>query len=113
MEILETCCSFILALLAAPLFPGIILKVKAFFCGKKRPPLLIKYYTLIKLLQKGSVYSKSTTLVFTLGPIVSFASGLVALCFFPFAGANPLLSFQGDVIVLFYLRSFFHGDSRT
>ena len=28
--------SLVLALLAAPLYPGIILKVKAFFAGKKR-----------------------------------------------------------------------------
>ncbi len=31
-----------LALLLAPLFPAIIQKVKAFFAGKKGPPLLIK-----------------------------------------------------------------------
>ncbi|GEM_PF-4727192 len=44
-----------LAMLSAPLFSAIILKVKAFFGGKKGPPLLINYYTLVKLFQKGSV----------------------------------------------------------
>ncbi len=100
---METYISFALAVLAAPLFPGIILKVKAFFAGKNGPPLLIKYYTLIKLLRKGSVYSTSTTFVFKLGPIVSFAAALTVLLFFPFAGQAPLLSFHGDVIVLFYI----------
>lgn len=100
---METYLSLAIALLAAPLFPGIILKVKAFFAGKQGPPLLIKYYILAKLLRKGSVYSTSTSFVFKLGPIVSFASALVVLLFFPLAGAKPLLSFHGDVIVLFYL----------
>lgn len=100
---METFISLAIAILAAPLFPGIILKVKAFFAGKQGPPLFIKYYTLFKLLRKGSVYSTSTTFVFKLGPIVSFASALIVLLFFPFAGATPLFSFHGDVIVLFYL----------
>ena len=100
---METFIPLAIAILAAPLFPGIILKVKAFFAGKNGPPLLIKYYTLIKLLKKGSVYSSSTTFVFKLGPIVSFASAFIVLLFFPFAGGSPLFSFHGDVIALFYL----------
>ena len=99
---METFISLAIAILAAPLFPGIILKVKAFFAGKQGPPLLIKYYTLVKLLRKGSVYSTSSTFVFKLGPIVLFASALIVLLFFPFAGVAPLFSFHGDVIVLFY-----------
>ena len=95
--------ALILALLLAPLYPGIILKVKAFFAGKKGPPLLIKYYTLWKLLRKGSVYSTSSSLVFKLGPVVSFAAALLPLCMFPFAGSAALFSFQGDVILLFYI----------
>lgn len=100
---METYISFLLAILAAPLFPGIILKVKAFFAGKKGPPLLIKYYTLIKLLRKGSVYSTSSTFVFKLGPVISFATAVTVLLFFPFCGYPPLLSFHGDVIMLFYI----------
>lgn len=95
--------SLTIAILAAPLFPGIINKVKAFFAGKKGPPLLIKYYTLLKLLRKGSVYSNSTSFVFRLGPTVSFAAAFIVLLFFPFAGAAPLFSFHGDVVVLFYI----------
>jgi formate hydrogenlyase subunit 4 len=100
---MESYISLAVAILAAPLFPGIILKVKAFFAGKKGPPLFIKYYTLAKLLRKGSVYSNSTSFVFKLGPTVSFASALIVLLFLPLAGIPPLFSFHGDVIVLFYL----------
>lgn len=100
---MESILSFGVALLVAPLFPGIILKVKAFFAGKKGPPLLIKYYTLVKLLRKGFVYSTSTSLVFRMGPTIVCATALMALLFFPFGGVRPLVFFQGDVIVLFYM----------
>ena len=90
------------ALLLAPVLPGVILKVKALFAGKTGPPLLIRWYTLIKLLRKGSVYSDSPGFVFRLGPVVGCATALLALLFFPFAGLPPLLSFTGDIIVVLY-----------
>jgi formate hydrogenlyase subunit 4 len=100
---MESYLTIALALLLAPLFPGIIQKVKAFLAGKKGPPLFIKYYTLQKLLRKGSVYSTSTSFVFKLGPLVSCAAAMMILLFFPLGGIPPLLSFHGDVIVLFYV----------
>jgi formate hydrogenlyase subunit 4 len=100
---IESILLFILAVLTAPFFSGIILKVKAFFGGKKGPPILIQYYTLLKLMKKGSVYSKSTTYMFKLGPIVSLCSALTVLLFLPIAGHAPVFSFQGDVICVLYL----------
>ncbi|MGD9947092.1 MAG: respiratory chain complex I subunit 1 family protein [Desulfobulbus sp.] len=100
---MESMSAFILSLVLAPLFPGLILKTKAAFAGKQGPPLLIKYYTLAKLLRKGSVYSSSTSLVFRLGPVVSCTTATLALAFFPLAGTQPLFSFGGDVILVFYL----------
>ena len=94
---------FLLALLLAPFYSALILKVKAFFGGKKGPPWLINYYTLVKLLKKGSVYSTSTTLIFKLGPMVSLTAALVVLMFLPVAGQKALISFEGDVIFLLYL----------
>ncbi len=100
---MESILSLGLALLAAPLFPGIILKVKALFVGKKGPPLFIKYYTFVKLLKKGSAYSTSTTFVFAAGPIISCAGAIMVLFFFPIGAIAPVFSFHGDVIVLFYI----------
>ena len=93
----------LLALLLAPLFSGLILKVKAFFGGRKGSPLLINYYTLIKLLRKGSVYSTSTTFLFKLGPMVTLVGTVVVLLFLPIAGRPAVLSFHGDIILLLYL----------
>jgi formate hydrogenlyase subunit 4 len=92
-----------LAILLAPLYSALILKVKAFFGGKKGPPLLINYFTLIKLFKKGSVYSTSTTYIFKLGPMVSLTAAVTALMFLPIAGQSPLFSFNGDIILLLYL----------
>nr|WP_321465407.1 NADH-quinone oxidoreductase subunit H [uncultured Desulfobulbus sp.] len=100
---MESLGAFLLSLLLAPLFPGIILKTKALFAGKKGPPLLIKYFTLAKLFRKGSVYSRSTSLVFCLGPVVSCATATLVLLFFPLAGCPPLFSFRGDVLFVLYL----------
>ncbi|WP_035240176.1 respiratory chain complex I subunit 1 family protein [Desulfobacter vibrioformis] len=91
------------AILAAPFFSGLILKIKAFFGGKKGPPILINYYTLIKLFKKGSVYSNSTTIVFKLGPVISLAASITVLMFLPIAGFNPVFSFNGDVIFVLYV----------
>ncbi|MCI5144743.1 MAG: hydrogenase [Candidatus Electrothrix sp. AR3] len=99
---MDSVLSFCCALLIAPLFPAVIQKVKAWFGGRQGPPLLINYYTLAKLLQKGSVYSTSTSFVFQLGPLVSVSTGLLLLLFFPLGGSAPLFSFHGDVILLFY-----------
>ena len=94
---------WLLAMLTAPFFSAVILKVKAFFGGKKGPPILINYYTLSKLFQKGSVYSTSTTYVFKMGPMISLATAVTALLFLPIAGQPPLFSWHGDVILVLYL----------
>ncbi|MCK5541914.1 MAG: NADH-quinone oxidoreductase subunit H [Desulfobacterales bacterium] len=94
---------WVLAILLAPLFSGIIFKVKAFFGGRLGSPLLINYYTLIKLMKKGSVYSNSTTVIFKLGPIISLCSAIVVLMFLPIAGRAPIFSFNGDIIFILYL----------
>ncbi|HSO08682.1 MAG TPA: NADH-quinone oxidoreductase subunit H [Desulfoprunum sp.] len=100
---MESLIAFMLALLLAPLFPGVINRTKAFVAGKQGPPLLMKYYTLAKLCRKGSVYSTSSSFVFKMGPTVSFTAALMPLLFIPLAGTAPVFSFHGDVIVLFYI----------
>jgi formate hydrogenlyase subunit 4 len=92
-----------LAIFLAPFYSALIIKVKAFFSGKKGPPLLINYFTLVKLFKKGSVYSTSTTVIFKLGPMVSLSAAVTVLMFLPIAGQPPLFSFNGDVILLLYL----------
>ncbi len=100
---IESIVVWVLAMALAPLFSALILKVKAFFGGKKGPPVLINYYTLIKLAQKGSVYSTSTTFIFKMGPLVSFSAAFTVLMFLPIGGYDPVFSFNGDIIFILYL----------
>ena len=67
------------ALLAAPLMPGIVNRVKAWFAGRTGQPLLQTYFDILKLCQKGAVYSRTTTWLFQIGPIIGLACSIVAL----------------------------------
>lgn len=93
----------IISLFLAPFFSAVIQKVKAFLSGRHGPPLFINYFTLTKLLAKGSVYSNSTTFIFRLSPVISLVVSMTALLFMPFAGRPPIISFQGDIILVLYL----------
>lgn len=93
----------LLALVLAPLLPGVINRVKARFAGRRGKPLLQTYFDLAKLLRKGTVYSRTAAGLIQAGPVVSLAAGLAALALLPFGGAPALVSFQGDFILLAYV----------
>src|SRR5437870_3440814 len=93
----------LLSLALPPLLLGVIAKTKALFAGRVGPPLLQPYYDLIKLFQKGSVISTTTTWVFLAGPVVGLVTALLAALLVPFAPASAPISFTGDLILLAYL----------
>ncbi|MBP1728097.1 MAG: NAD-dependent dehydrogenase subunit [Deltaproteobacteria bacterium] len=93
----------LLAILMPPLLLGVIGKTKAAFAGRVGAPFLQPYYDIFRLLQKGTVFSTTTTWIFRAGPIVSLATTAVAALLIPF-GAHPApISFQGDMILYAYL----------
>jgi len=91
------------ALLLAPLFPGIINRVKARFAGRQGSPLFQLYFDLIKLLKKGAVFSSSSTWLFRAGSIVGLATAFLALLWVPAWGCTSLLQIQGDFFIFAYL----------
>jgi formate hydrogenlyase subunit 4 len=91
-----------LALIAAPLLPGIINRTKAIMAGRKGQPVLQTYFDIFKLLRKSVVYSQTTTWIFRAGPVVNLAIVIFALLLVPFAGSSALLAFNGDFILLAY-----------
>ena len=94
---------FVLALVLAPLLPGIINRVKAKFAGRHGKPVLQTYYDIAKLLRKGEVISRTTTWTFAVAPSVALAGTLCALALLPLGGAVSPLAFAGDFVLAAYL----------
>ena len=90
-------------LLSAIFFPGVIVKTKAKFCGRKGPGILQPWFDIARLLRKGSVYSTSSSYIFQVGATVYTATVLVAALFIPFDQYPSLISFPGDFVMFAYL----------
>jgi len=94
---------YLVSLIAAPLLPGMISKIKALFAGREGQPILQPYYDLFRLWKKGAVYSRTTSALFYIAPLITMAAMLAALALFPVSAFGALLSFQGDLILFVYL----------
>jgi formate hydrogenlyase subunit 4 len=103
--IIHNAVHIIVALSMPPLLLGVIAKTKALFAGRRGPPLLQAYYDLIKLFQKGSVFSTTTTWVFGAGPVVGLATTAIAVLLVPLVDSTAPISFTGDLLLLAYLLS--------
>jgi len=91
------------ALLCAPLFLGVIAKIKASIGGKVGPSVCQPYFDLARLLRKKCVYSSSATWVFRMSPLVAIAAMLVLSLLVPFGASKAPISFPGDIILAAYL----------
>src|SRR5207247_2368931 len=81
--------------MAAPAVPGIAVKTKSLLTGRRGPPVFQLYADLAKLVRKGRVYSRTTTLVFRAGPVVALASLILAALFLPLDGREAPARFVG------------------
>jgi formate hydrogenlyase subunit 4 len=95
--------SIVLILAAVVYFPGVIVKSKALFSGRKGPGILQPWFDIFRLLKKGSVYSTASSFVFQIAGPVYLTTVLVALLFVPFEENNVLFSFSGDFVFVAYL----------
>ncbi len=98
--------SLILILIASFFFTGIIIRTKSLTSGRKGPGILQPIKDIFRLLRKGSVYSKTTSMVFQLAPSFYFASVLMAILLIPLGTYPGVISFQGDFILFAYLLAF-------
>ena len=98
--------SAILSLVLAPLVPGIINRVKAFFAGRRGPSFFQLYYDIAKLLKKGCVYSSTATRILRLTPMASLAALLGCTLLMPFGMNASPLAFTGDILLFIYLLGF-------
>jgi formate hydrogenlyase subunit 4 len=103
--ILHNSIHVLVAFTMPPLLLGVIAKVKALFAGRVGPPVLQPYYDLVKLIQKGSVFSTATTWVFRAGPVVGLTTTAIAALMVPLSDSTAPVGFQGDLILFAYLLS--------
>jgi formate hydrogenlyase subunit 4 len=90
-------------LVLPPFLLGVVNRVKAIAAGRAGPPLLQLYFDVWKLLQKGAVYSRTTTWVFRAGPTVGLAAIATAGTMLPVAGQPAVFAFPGDFVLFAYL----------
>lgn len=95
--------SLLLILISALFFVGIIKKVKARIAARKMPSILQPAYDVIRLFKKGAIYSRTTSFIFKIAPLVYFSSVLLAALFIPIGSQKALLSFEGDFVFFAYL----------
>lgn len=96
--------SFILILISAIFFPGIIAITKAKFSGRKAPSVLQPWFDIIRLSKKGSVFSTTTSIIFQISPVLNFVILIAVALIIPFTNKFPgIIHFQGDFLIFIYL----------
>ncbi len=96
---------FLLIVIAAFFFPGVIIRTKSIAAGRKGPGIFQPVREMAILLKKGSVFSTTSGLIFQIAPVISLSCILCSLLVIPFANQNALISFEGDFIFFSYLLS--------
>ena len=95
--------SFILILLAAFFFTGVINRTKSILSGRKGPGIFQPIKDIIRLFKKGAVYSNTTSIIFQIAPTIYFSSVIMAMLVVPFGQSKGFISFHGDFIFFAYV----------
>ncbi len=95
--------SFILILIAATFFTGIIIRTKSIASGRKGPGIFQPLKDVWRLFKKGAVYSETTSIIFKIAPTIYFASIVMAMLVIPFGKSKGVISFNGDFIFFAYV----------
>lgn len=86
-----------------PVLVGVIARTKAWFAGRRGPPLLQAWYDIVKQWRKGLVLSRTTTPLFALGPLAGMAAVIIAGLCVPAAAVPAPIAFAGDALLVAYL----------
>lgn len=89
-----------IALLLAPLFEGVVRKIKAVIHSRKGPPITQAYIDIMKLLAKEDLRCTASA-IFRFAPAVALASFLVVALLTPM-GASPSTGLAGDMVAWIY-----------
>jgi formate hydrogenlyase subunit 4 len=94
---------FLMAIVTALFFPGIILRVKSMASGRKGPGILQPWKNIRVLLRKDSVISTTTSYIFRIAPVIYLSTILCALLLLPFPGVPSFFVFNGDFVLFAYM----------
>jgi formate hydrogenlyase subunit 4 len=94
---------FILIVIAACFFPGIIIRTKSITSGKKGPGIFQPIKEIFVLVRKNSIFSTTTGFIFQIAPTVSLVCIMCAMMVIPFAKQKAIISFDGDFLFFSYL----------
>ena len=87
---------------SAPLFAGIVNKLKARLTGRLGPTVFQPYYELLRLARKETVYSTSAGLISFIAPGLILCTVVFTTLLLPLGG-GAAISFPGDIILFAYL----------
>lgn len=94
----------LVALLIMPVvLAGVIGRVKSLWSGRKGPPIFQLAFDLQRLIQKRSVYSSTTTVLFRIAPYVFLLTSWCAAAIAPLLGARAVVSFPFDFVWFAYV----------
>ncbi len=93
----------ILTIISSLFFLGIIARTKSITQGRKGPGIFQSINDIIRLFQKGTVYSSTTSYIFKIAPTIYFSTIVSALILVPFHGQKSIISFDGDFVMFAYL----------
>lgn len=95
--------SFVLIIICALFFPGIINRTRSLLSGRKGPRLLQPFRNVALLLKKGSVFSTSSSIITQFAPVVYLSTTIVAILLIPLGSSLAIISFNGDFVLFAYL----------
>lgn len=95
--------SLIVILGIAPLFAGLINKLKAILTGRIGAPVLQPYYDLSRLFKKETINAATASFVSRISPLLNLVSMIIAAAMLPIGFWKPLISFNGDIILFAYI----------
>jgi len=94
-----------LVVLFSPLVVGLVTRTKAWWAGRRGPPLLQLAFDLWRLLRKQSVFSETTTIVFRAAPYLVLAAAVTAVAVVPVFGVRAPASFPLDFVWFAYIAA--------
>ena len=95
--------SLLIVLGFAPLFAGLVNKLKAIFTGRLGAPVLQPYSDLKRLFRKETINANSSSFISAISPIINLVAVIIAAAMLPIGFERPLISFEGDIILFAYI----------